>query len=49
MTMWSPAAATAVISACSAAMPLEKAAAWPPSSSPSAFSSAVRVGLAERE
>jgi hypothetical protein len=49
MTTWSPAAATAVISACSAAIPLENAEAMPPSSSPSALSSALRVGLALRE
>ena len=49
MTTWSPAEQTAVISACSAAMPEENALASPPSSSPSARSSAVRVGFAERE
>ena len=37
------------MTACVAAMPEAKAAAWPPSSSPSARSSAVRVGLAARE
>ena len=49
MTMWPPASATTVISACVAAMPLENALAEPPSSAPSAFSSAERVGFAERE
>ena len=43
------AAEHAVISACSAAIPEAKALASPPSSSPSATSSARRVGLAERE
>ena len=47
--MWSPAAAAAVITACSAAIPLENADARPPSISPSARSSADRVGLALRE
>ena len=42
------AATHAVISACVAAMPLEKAEPRPPSSSPSARSSAARVGFAER-
>ena len=49
MTTWSPALQTAVISACVAAMPDANAVACPPSSSPSAFSSARRVGLAARE
>ena len=49
MTTWSPALQTAVSSACVAAMPDAKADACPPSSSPSAFSSARRVGLAARE
>ena len=39
---------TTVSSPCSAAMPLANVTARPPSSSPSARSSAVRVGLAER-
>jgi hypothetical protein len=47
--MWSPAPQTAVISACSAAIPLPNAVPWPPSSSPSASSSARRVGFAARE
>ncbi len=42
-------APTAVSTACSAAIPDEKADASPPSSSPSAVSNAARVGLAERE
>ena len=49
MITWSPALATAVSSAWVAAIPEEKALAWPPSSSPSAFSSARRVGFAARE
>ena len=49
MMTWSPALQTAVISAWVAAMPEENALAWPPSSSPSAFSSARRVGFAARE
>ena len=38
-----------MISACVAAIPLANAVASPPSSSPSALSSADRVGFAERE
>ena len=49
MIACAPALATAVISACVAAMPEENAVPRPPSSSPIAFSSCVRVGLAERE
>ncbi len=49
MTTWSPASQTAVTSAWVAAMPDENAVPWPPSSSPSARSSAARVGLAARE
>ena len=49
MTMCPPDSAATVISACVAAMPLENALPEPPSSSPSAVSSAERVGLAERE
>ncbi len=48
MRMWSPALQVAVISAWVAAMPDANALAWPPSSSPSAFSSARRVGFAAR-
>ena len=47
--MWDPASQVTVMRACSAAMPEENATACPPSSSPSASSSAARVGLAERE
>ncbi len=47
-TTWSPALQWAVIRACVAAIPLENAEPSPPSSSPSARSSAARVGLAER-
>ena len=49
ITTWSPAEQTAVISACSAAMPEEKHDPKPPSSSPIARSNAARVGFAERE
>ena len=49
MIACAPAVQTAVISACVPAMPEENAVPRPPSSSPSAFSSCVRVGLAERE
>ena len=49
MTTWSPAQHAAVISAWVAAMPEAKADPRPPSSSPSARSSALRVGLAARE
>jgi hypothetical protein len=49
MTTWSPALHAAVTSAWVAAMPEAKADPWPPSSSPMAFSSARRVGLAARE
>ena len=49
MTMCPPASATTVMSACVAAMPLENALPKPPSSAPSASSSAARVGFAERE
>ena len=49
MTMWSPALHAAVTSAWVAAMPEAKADPWPPSRSPRARSSALRVGLAARE
>jgi hypothetical protein len=47
-TTWSPAPQTAVSSAWVAAIPDARAVARPPSSSPSAASSAERVGFAER-
>jgi hypothetical protein len=49
MMTWSPALQTAVSSAWVAAIPDANAVARPPSSSPSAFSSARRVGFAARE
>ena len=49
ITTWAPALQAAVSSACVAAMPDANALPCPPSSSPSAFSSARRVGLAARE
>jgi hypothetical protein len=49
MITWSPALHVAVSSAWVAAMPDANAVACPPSRSPSAFSSARRVGLAARE
>ncbi len=48
MMTWEPGPQATVISACSAAIPDEKHTASPPSSCPSARSSAARVGLAER-
>jgi hypothetical protein len=43
-----PTSATVVISACEAAIPLENALAWPPSSSPSARTSPARRRLDDR-
>ena len=48
MITWSPAEQIAVSRAWVAAIPLENAVPWPPSSVPSARSSAARVGFALR-